>query len=65
MPLIRVVWMCTIGAILAAMIYTLALLFAITIIGLPVAMVDRHADPHAALLGRRQGVIEHHVGHLV
>ena len=39
MPIIRLVWMCTIGAILAAMIYAVALLFAVTIIGLPVALV--------------------------
>lgn len=29
--------MCTIGLVLAVMLYTLALLFAVTIIGLPVA----------------------------
>ena len=35
MPLIRLVWMFTIGAILAIGIYALALLFAVTIIDLP------------------------------
>ena len=39
MPLIRLLWMCTIGAILAIGIYALALLFAVTIVGLPVALV--------------------------
>jgi uncharacterized membrane protein YccF (DUF307 family) len=38
-PLIRLLWMCTIGAVLAVGIYAVALLFAVTIIGLPIALV--------------------------
>ena len=39
MPLVRLLWMCSIGAILAAGIYALAILCALTIIGLPLALV--------------------------
>jgi uncharacterized membrane protein YccF (DUF307 family) len=35
----RLLWMCTIGAVLAVGIYAVALLFAVTIIGLPIALV--------------------------
>jgi uncharacterized membrane protein YccF (DUF307 family) len=39
MPIVRVLWMFSIGAILAAGIYALAILCALTIIGLPLALV--------------------------
>ena len=39
MPLVRLLWMCSIGAILAVGIYALAILCALTIIGLPLGLV--------------------------
>lgn len=38
MPLVRLVWMCSIGLVLAAAIYTLAILFALSVVGLPVGI---------------------------